>query len=69
MLVLLVQVVLLEYAKEVTHHRAADSWEGLPCYGHRLACVLSAVVEDEPEEDVVGLTATSTTLLNYYLLV
>jgi hypothetical protein len=68
-MLLSVQIMRSQDLQEVTHNRRTQGWEGLSAYRHHLSRIGSAIMKNNPEQDVVRFPAASSPLLNCYALV
>jgi hypothetical protein len=68
-MLLSVQIVHSQDVNEVTHYGSTKGGERLSANGHHLALVLGAIIENNPEQDIVRLPAPSASLLYCYALV
>jgi len=60
---LTIQIVFPQDLNEVTHHGRTQGRKGLTADGHHLARVVSTIMKNNPEQDVIRLPAPSSSLL------
>jgi hypothetical protein len=68
-MLLTIQIMRSQDLQEVTHHGGTQGWEGLSAYRHHLPRIGSAIMKNNPEQDVVSFPTPSSPLLNRDALV
>jgi hypothetical protein len=68
-MLLTIQIMRAQDLQEVTHHGRTQGREGLSAYRHHLTRIGSAIMKNNPQQDIVRFPAPSSPLLNCYALV
>jgi hypothetical protein len=68
-MLLTIQIMRSQDLQEVTHHGRTQGREGLSADGDHLPRIGSAVMKNNPQQDIVSFPAPSSPLLNCYALV